>query len=43
MYESSRVEIVKCLGDLVYNELLVLFLEHILADERVEVDVHVLE
>ena len=37
------MQIVECLGDLVYNELLMLFLEHILADERVEVDVHVLE
>lgn len=43
MNEPSRMQIVKGFSDLIHNKLLVLFLEHILPDERVEVDVHVLE
>lgn len=41
--EPRRVEVVEGLGDLVHDELLVLLLQHLLPDQRVEVDVHVLE
>ena len=37
------MEVVEGLGYLVHDELLALLLQHLLPDQRVEVDVHVLE
>lgn len=43
MYEASRVQVVQCLGHLIEDELAVSFRQDVLANEREEVDVHVLE
>lgn len=43
MYKFRRMQIVNGLGHLIHNIPFMLFPQHILSDERVQIDVHVLE